>query len=576
MKPEVAFDREFKKSQAISYWESGRDMSLSNDLFQSFIKYQSLIKKGFEYLSKRHAFIDLDGEASVSAVNGHLRKRIASHLGIRSTHYKPSHALAHLAVTEWLLPSNWPRLTLAPTPSASPSPGLPSAAHSNALRRTRRRASWPQRLHPPRNQLEHHRPRFPRLSRIPLQDGRIQRWRLSCRRYGCRARSQEHRRLMDRIQRKAGIELEVISGEEEARLVCSAVLWALGPRLQPRLIFDLGGGSLELNFYHGHNLEHRIGLPLGTIRLMETFGIRGAIDEENANRLRHHILALCRSAVPSAPKLTRGIAVACGGNAEALVRLAPGPLVERIPSMNMRLFRDQTWRLLSLDVPGRMRAYRVRQDRAEVMAIAAIVFLTIAKWLDIHTMLVPGVGVREGILLDLVAEQYSVALKSPEEKGRADELVNSARWFGQKMAYNSEHADQVARLALSLFDQLRPIHEKGAELRLTLEIAALLHDIGHFINRKAHHRHGEYLVRNGDLLRPARVAPRYGGRARPLPQFEIRAGPRSSLLRRSRQRAPSPRALAHEPPAHRRKVGVRTPSASKEWTFRSAVTKPFS
>ncbi|MGD0304761.1 MAG: HD domain-containing protein [Candidatus Acidiferrales bacterium] len=312
--------------------------------------------------------------------------------------------------------------------------------------------------------------------------------------------AKNYRRLMDRIQRKAGIELEVISGEEEARLVCSAVLWALGPRVQPRLIFDLGGGSLELNFYHGHNLEHRIGLPLGTIRLMETFGIRGAIDENDANRLKHHVLALCRSAVPSPPKLSRGIAVGCGGNAEALVRLASGPLVERIPSMNMRLFRDQTWRLLSLDVPGRMRAYRVRQDRAEVMGIAAIVFLTLAKWLDIHTMLVPGVGVREGILLDLVAEQYSVALKSPEEKGRADELVNSARWFGQKMAYNSEHADQVARLALSLFDQLRPIHEMGAELRLTLEIGALLHDIGHFINRKSHHRHGEYLVRNGDLL----------------------------------------------------------------------------
>jgi exopolyphosphatase/guanosine-5'-triphosphate,3'-diphosphate pyrophosphatase len=311
--------------------------------------------------------------------------------------------------------------------------------------------------------------------------------------------AKNYRRLMDRIQRKAGIELEVISGEEEARLVCAAVLWKLGPKLQPRLIFDLGGGSLELNFYHGHNLEHRIGLPLGTIRLMETFGIRGAIDENDANRLRHHVLSLCRSVMPSAPKLTRAVAVACGGNAEALVRLAPGPFSERIPSMNMRLFRDQTWRLLALDVPGRMRAFRVRQDRAEVMGIAAIIFLTLAKWLDIRTMLVPGVGVREGILLDLVAEQYSVSLKSPEEKGRADELVNSARWFGQKMGYSADHADQVARLALSLFDQLRPIHEMGADLRLTLEVGALLHDIGHFVHRKAHHRHGEYLIRNGEF-----------------------------------------------------------------------------
>jgi dTMP kinase len=96
VRPEIAFDREFKKSQTISYWESGRDMSLSNDLFQSFIRYQSMIKREFEYLSKRHSFLELDGESSVSAVNRELRKRIASHLAIRSTQYRPSHALSHL------------------------------------------------------------------------------------------------------------------------------------------------------------------------------------------------------------------------------------------------------------------------------------------------------------------------------------------------------------------------------------------------------------------------------------------------------------------------------------------------
>ena len=96
VKPEVAFDREFKKAHSISYWESGRDMSLSNDLFKSFIRYQSMIKREFEYLSKRHSFVEVDGEANVADVNRVLRKRIASQLGIRGTRYKPSHALAHL------------------------------------------------------------------------------------------------------------------------------------------------------------------------------------------------------------------------------------------------------------------------------------------------------------------------------------------------------------------------------------------------------------------------------------------------------------------------------------------------
>lgn len=96
VKPEVAFDREFKKTHSISYWESGRDLSLSNDLFQSFIRYQSMVRKEFEYLSKRHEFVEVNGERSVAEVNGALRKRIAQQLGIRGTHYRPSNALAHL------------------------------------------------------------------------------------------------------------------------------------------------------------------------------------------------------------------------------------------------------------------------------------------------------------------------------------------------------------------------------------------------------------------------------------------------------------------------------------------------
>jgi exopolyphosphatase/guanosine-5'-triphosphate,3'-diphosphate pyrophosphatase len=307
------------------------------------------------------------------------------------------------------------------------------------------------------------------------------------------------RRLLDRIRRKTGIEVDIITGEEEARLVCSAVHWALGPQVQPRLIFDLGGGSLELNFFSNGTLEHRIGLPLGTIRLLETFKIDGEIGEDMARRLRHHIFALLRSAVPSPPKLSRGIAVACGGNAEALVRLASGPLAGRVPTINTRLLRDQTLKLQRLDVPGRMRAFRFKQDRAEVIAIAAIIFTAVAEWLDLRSMLVPGVGVREGVLLDLISSQYFAEAESEEEQRRCDELLASVRLFAQRMHYKADHAQQVARLALSLFDQLRPIHEMNSDSRVLLEIGALLHDVGHFVNRKSHQRHGEYLIRNADI-----------------------------------------------------------------------------
>jgi dTMP kinase len=96
VRPETAFAREFKKAQAISYWEAGRDMSLSHDLYWSFIRYQTMIKREFEVMAKRHNFIELDGEASVSTVNKQLRLRIGEQLGIRATKYTPSAALAHL------------------------------------------------------------------------------------------------------------------------------------------------------------------------------------------------------------------------------------------------------------------------------------------------------------------------------------------------------------------------------------------------------------------------------------------------------------------------------------------------
>ena len=96
VRPETAFGREFKKAQAISYWEAGRDMSLSHDLYWSFVRYQTMIKREFEVMAKKSGFVELDGEATVANVNKLLRQRISEQLGIRSTKYTPSSALAHL------------------------------------------------------------------------------------------------------------------------------------------------------------------------------------------------------------------------------------------------------------------------------------------------------------------------------------------------------------------------------------------------------------------------------------------------------------------------------------------------
>lgn len=96
VRPQISFEREFQKSPAISFWEAGRDLHLSDDLYDSFISYQTMIRKEFVALAKHHGFTTLNGENPIRTVNADLRKRIATYLGIRNIRYKPSHALVHL------------------------------------------------------------------------------------------------------------------------------------------------------------------------------------------------------------------------------------------------------------------------------------------------------------------------------------------------------------------------------------------------------------------------------------------------------------------------------------------------
>ena len=209
--------------------------------------------------------------------------------------------------------------------------------------------------------------------------------------------------LVRKLLRETGIHLEIISSEEEARLVRSAVLSALGNSAKPRLILDLGGGSLELCLMRRAGVQRTIAMPLGTVRLLESFRLNGAISEDHAEELAHYAYMLLESYWPDRPPLLDGSAVACGGNAEALARLFPGPRCGGINTLNLPLLKDRLWSVLRLGVDARMEEFHVRRDRAEVMGVAAIVLATVGSWLRIRTFLAPGIGVREGILRDLVA-----------------------------------------------------------------------------------------------------------------------------------------------------------------------------
>jgi exopolyphosphatase / guanosine-5'-triphosphate,3'-diphosphate pyrophosphatase len=130
------------------------------------------------------------------------------------------------------------------------------------------------------------------------------------------------------------------------------------------------------------------------------------------------------------------------------------------------------------------------------MGIAAVVFLCLAEHAKLETLLVPGVGVREGILCELAAEHFGAPGLN---KNRARAILDHARLLAERFHCPMRHAEHVRAIAATLFDQLASVHGLPEEMKLLIEMAALLHDSGKAVHTKAHHKHGEYLVRNTDF-----------------------------------------------------------------------------
>jgi exopolyphosphatase/guanosine-5'-triphosphate,3'-diphosphate pyrophosphatase len=300
--------------------------------------------------------------------------------------------------------------------------------------------------------------------------------------------------LIDRLHRELSIELEVIDGEEEARLVRRAVLDRLGGKGEPMLIADLGGGSLEVTD-RAQREWTTSSMRLGTVRLMETFGLSGAISEDEAGLLRRYVANQLRASLASELfNAQGGIAVACGGNAEALAALFGQPGGDGPPSLKLSALEAELPGVLALDVEKRMSRLGVRQDRAEVIGIGGLVFAELGKLLAIKRFMVPGVGIREGVLLDL-AEDAAADLPSPREPA----VLAAARTFAARMGHTSPHGEQTRWLARALFDELAEVHKMPDRLGLVLELAALLHDIGEVVHRRSHHKHSEYMILNGRI-----------------------------------------------------------------------------
>jgi exopolyphosphatase/guanosine-5'-triphosphate,3'-diphosphate pyrophosphatase len=304
--------------------------------------------------------------------------------------------------------------------------------------------------------------------------------------------------FVQRMQQKSGIRLEVISALEESRLGREAVFAALGPDQQARCIADLGGGSLELSVLRDHAVLQTAQLPVGTVRLMTTLNLHGNVPPTQAEQVRKYLRALLESKLAGRPNLADGLTVALGGNAETLANVAPGPRHHGVPTLELSLLRERLPELLRMDIRDRMKAYGVRRDRADVMGIAAIIFVTLGRYLNVRSLAVPAVGIREGVIHEIATAAFS--RKEPHRyNAEARQMLAGAHSFSRRLERDQRHAEHVRELSLQLFDQLQPLHHLPGEARVILEAGALLHDIGHSVSHKGHHKHGEYLTMNGDI-----------------------------------------------------------------------------
>jgi exopolyphosphatase / guanosine-5'-triphosphate,3'-diphosphate pyrophosphatase len=302
--------------------------------------------------------------------------------------------------------------------------------------------------------------------------------------------------LVSRAAAEAGIQIDVIDGVEEARLVQLAVRRALDLHDKRALLIDIGGGSTELTLLDHGEVRAAQSLKLGTVRLLEAFfNGDGAVDRWHRNLVREFLARSFETVGPEFRDAAPDIVVATGGNLESLAVLCPrtGPLGAGI---DLKAAQTLLRQLLGMSKAERAATYRLRPDRADTIVPATWILLALCDAVTDH-VLVPGTGLRDGLLEDLIDSHFR------EEIAEDDSLVRrSCVRIGRRYRFDERHGTHVASLACRLFDDLgrQHAHTLTPRDRTLLAAAATLHDVGEFIRNEAHHKHSQYIIEHSDII----------------------------------------------------------------------------
>jgi exopolyphosphatase/guanosine-5'-triphosphate,3'-diphosphate pyrophosphatase len=290
------------------------------------------------------------------------------------------------------------------------------------------------------------------------------------------------------------LDLELLSGEEEARLGVLAV--ANGFDFESAVVLDLGGGSAQLSVMEGRRFVSGRAYPLGAVRLSERFLLSDPPKRSQVVALEAAVESVLGGAMRSLREAGLPM-VALGGTIRNLARAVQKthryPLQDRIHGYFLRRedLEDLVDRLLGLKARKRSRVPGIKSDRADVIVAGALVYRWLLRHLDLEGVWISGSGLREGALLRSF-------LPSPH-------LIDNLRSFGvrnllQQYAQAKEHIQLTRELSAELFWGLQSLHGFSAREAELLDAAAVLQDIGLAVNYYRHDRHGAYLVASAPLL----------------------------------------------------------------------------
>ncbi len=302
--------------------------------------------------------------------------------------------------------------------------------------------------------------------------------------------------VLETIKNETGIEIEVITGDEEARLIYLAATGYFDLSDLEALFVDVGGGSTEFSFVENGELASSTSTPLGCSRLTQTFIHKQKAKPDEIKKLKKEIEKTLKHA--GLPKDLDKL-VFTGGTVNALAQI----YVRRSALSDSSVkFVDTTFlnhlvnELAGKNYEARGKISGLEPERADISLAAALIVQSLLQKYDLNGFFAFSGGLRNGLTIDLLNRMGMTLLFQDKDDIRYSRLIET----GRKYNFEEEHALHVTKLChklfLGVFRQMK-LNESDWQL---LEAASILHDIGQHIAYSEHHKHSYYLIKNTELV----------------------------------------------------------------------------